>query len=549
MQSFLSKIISFKRGVQNSILLGFVIFGTFALFAQLTSPYDIKVKRPEEKLIKQQIAFGEMYDKAKPANEMEERILVTSKAVYCSMFGMVCNSDYDTFSTENFDKSMMGKVTGLISTPFTNPPALGSYYVLHSLDEAGFIPDSYAAEGLGFAGLAPFIHIWKKLRDISFLIIALAMIISGFLIMFRAHMDPQHAIKLENSLPKIILAIILINFSFAIAGFMIDIMYIMTGIIIVTFGPLINPDLSLSSMLDRYVSPGPLDLINLGVGNFEGTFLGFFQGIKHLIYNLPHALLGMFGDAIRSFTVTVSGMILGIMLFWWIGGKVRLAADTFDSPVIAAVIWLIVMALLIEPIFKISFILPVLVVGLIISLTVFWIFMQLLILTFRTYIKLLFYIMLSPLILIGEALPGSKVFVPWLQTICVELLTFPLMITIFLLSGAFSNAISNGHLLSLPFVAAINPENLGIIVSFGILFTMPELIMMVKEKLNTQTMSVPALSIGTFFKGGAEPVKAMLAKPRGLIFMSEVVGKTGPIGKIFNNKFFNAFKSSSGGGH
>jgi len=543
MQSLLSKFVSFKKGVRNSILLGFVIFGAFALFAQLTSPYDIEVKRPEEKLIAQQKAFGGMYDNAKPANEMEKRILTTSKDVYCAMFGMVCDSNYDTFSTENFDKSVMGKIGGLIATPYSNPPALGSYYVLHSLDEAGFVPDSYAAEGLGFAGLAPFIHIWKKLRDIAFLIIALAMIISGFMIMFRTRMDPQHAIKLENALPKIIITMILINFSFAIAGFMVDVMYIMTGIIIVTFGPLISPDLTLSTMLDRYVSPSTIDLLNLGIGNYEGSISGGVYAVINLVYNLPYALLGMFGDTIRIFITHISGNILGIMLFAWIGGKLGFFTVGWQTPTIPMIIFIMVMILLIEPIGKIMYALPVILLGLVIALTVLWVFMRLLILTFRTYIKLLFYVMLSPLILVGEALPGSNVFIPWIQTICVELLTFPLMITIFLLSGAFNNAISNGQLLSLPFVASINPENLGVIVSFGILWTMPDLIDLVKQKLNTQTMSVPALSLGTFFQGTSEPVKAMFTKPKGLIVLSELVGKTSPLGKLLDRGIFKAAKS------
>ncbi|KXK11586.1 MAG: hypothetical protein UZ22_OP11002000332 [Microgenomates bacterium OLB23] len=383
-------------------------------------------------------------------------------------------------------------------------------------------PSHMAAEGLGFAGLAPFMQIWKKLRDIAFLIIALAVIFSGFMIMFRGKMDPHSEIKLETALPKIIIAMLLIHFSFAIAGLLIDVMYILSGMIIVIFGPLVSPNLSLSSMLDRYVSPGTLDLFHLSVGNFEGHPLGFITGVIRIVHDLPYAVYGIFGDVYRDILMFFTGTLLaisGTISFY------KFLKDYFTTPlqtqVIPFIISVVAMFIVWNALYKLGGLLAIWVLGVFFLATAAYVAIQLFALSFAAYIKVLFYVMLSPLLLVTEALPGSNVFIPWVQTLFVELLTFPLILLIFLLSGAFSNAISNGQALGLPFVSAINPEGLGIIVSFGILFMTPELVKGIKEKLNTQSISVPALNPGVLFKGPLA-AKPLVTTHAGFAFMKEM---------------------------
>jgi len=51
------------------------------------------------------------------------------------------------------------------------------------------------------------------------------------MIMFRIKINPQTAITIQLALPKLIITLLLITFSYAIAGFMIDIFYLIWGII------------------------------------------------------------------------------------------------------------------------------------------------------------------------------------------------------------------------------------------------------------------------------------------------------------------------------
>ena len=109
---------------------------------------------------------------------------------------------------------------------YTNPPASGTYWVTDTLANAGFAPNAFAAEGVGFASIKPLMNLWKIFRDIAYLLIVLVLVSIGFMIMFRVKMNPQTVVSVENSLPKIVIALLLITFSFPIAGFLIDAMYL-----------------------------------------------------------------------------------------------------------------------------------------------------------------------------------------------------------------------------------------------------------------------------------------------------------------------------------
>jgi len=481
----------------------FIIIAIIGIFIRYTSNIaPTTQKTQEEQMVEYQQKVGKDLFAYKPKTDKDKALYEGTLMVYCKGIGILCDKNTSTYSSSNFDKSVMGKMANAVMLPYYAPPASGTYYVLNSLKEAHLIPQSYAAEGLGFAGIVPFINIWKKLRDITFLIIALAMVISGFLIMFRSQMDAQHSIKLESALPKIILTMILINFSFAIAGFMIDFMYILSGLVIVTLGPLMDPSLSIPNVLNTYLHPSLFDLFNLGFGNYDGSILGFVHQLHEIFVTVPNAMLGLFGAAARKMMLFMIGLVLfplyaaGIMrLGLTIGDKVIDSIPSAD-----VIVFLITLIIVLPLSLWLTVKTPVLIIGFIILWSFVVLMAKLVIIVFKTYIKLLFYIILSPLILVSEALPGTSAFVPWLQTICVELLTFPAILAIFFMAGAFRYAITQGSLFRLPYFVSINPEGLSALIGYGTLLMMPNLIMTMKEKLNTKTIKTPEAGLGLFFE-------------------------------------------------
>jgi hypothetical protein len=65
--------------------------------------------------------------------------------------------------------------------------------------------------------------IWSKTRNIAYLGFVVIMIVIGFMIMFRTKIGGQVLVTVGNSIPRIVVALILVTFSFALIGLLIDI--------------------------------------------------------------------------------------------------------------------------------------------------------------------------------------------------------------------------------------------------------------------------------------------------------------------------------------
>ncbi|MBN1619014.1 hypothetical protein JW887_06790 [Candidatus Dojkabacteria bacterium] len=77
-------------------------------------------------------------------------------------------------------------------------------------------------------GLEP---VWEMFRNIAYASFVLVLIAAGFMIMFRQKINGQTAVSIVNTIPGVIVGLILVTFSFAIVGFIIDIARLLTGII------------------------------------------------------------------------------------------------------------------------------------------------------------------------------------------------------------------------------------------------------------------------------------------------------------------------------
>lgn len=64
--------------------------------------------------------------------------------------------------------------------------------------------------------------LWSETRNIAYLFFVVAMIIIGFMIMFRKNLPGQVVVSVGNSIPRVVLSLVLVTFSFAISGLMLD---------------------------------------------------------------------------------------------------------------------------------------------------------------------------------------------------------------------------------------------------------------------------------------------------------------------------------------
>ncbi len=490
----------------------------------------------------------------------------------CGLVGEGC-TDNPQDAKQNRHLSFVGGMTNLIMLPYSTAPASGIEWARTGLEHAGFIPQSQAAVGIGLAAVLPFKNLWTLFRNFAFLIMVIIMVIIGFMIMFRAKINAQTVISVENALPKIVIAMILITFSYAIAGFMIDLMYVSMGLIIHLFGT--NPDLShgfddsgttLSGIFNSSNPFKPANYINKVF--FSDNFTLSSEIFENNVPAVAGSLYDLIPTEIRSISeqvITVVALkygliILGTMvsavpflkgagkgiketnllkmifeksikpggatagILGKIAGSAKginfidsLLTDTTKSgtpgiSLIAAFISLIIFSLvssLLGPLILKS------IIWLVLMLSLFFVFMRIFFMFISAYIQILILIIFSPLILAVEMFPGKSAFKTWIQSLFINLLTFPLFLVIILLSKTIMVTTSQYYVDTLkgvnqtttslwapPFIWGIDSTAFTTIIAGALIFMAPDLIKSFKAMTGIKPMSQAGLKFGAFFAGG-----------------------------------------------
>lgn len=144
-------------------------------------------------------------------------------------------------SLQNYAKlGLPGLLLGGISSSLNNPPASGVQYLANLGSRMQIVPVAHAANsgGYGYNTLSVVLTLWGVTRNMAYLVMTILLVASGFLIMFRVKINPQTVVSLQTMIPKLIVTMLLVTFSFAIAGLVIDLIYV---IISAVFGMLMLP--------------------------------------------------------------------------------------------------------------------------------------------------------------------------------------------------------------------------------------------------------------------------------------------------------------------
>ncbi|MGI6484113.1 MAG: hypothetical protein ACOX0R_00605 [Candidatus Dojkabacteria bacterium] len=152
--------------------------------------------------------------------------------------------------------------------------------------------------------------IWSYTRNIAYVFYVVIMIVIGFMIMFRNKIGGQVMVTLGNSIPKLVLSLLLVTFSFAIIGIIIDI----GGMIRNVIANLLYPDNSLAAI--EVHNPFALfsnfalkSIVTGGTG-----LLGVVAFIKAIVaMNFAPVLIGILG-VILSAIILIGAIKLWIVL-------------------------------------------------------------------------------------------------------------------------------------------------------------------------------------------------------------------------------------------
>lgn len=131
----------------------------------------------------------------------------------------ISSEDMNTpYADKMRQQSAVSELNNYIASIYMHPPASSYAFVNDVGQTLGFIPKQAYAQGIGFTTLSPLLPIWKVFRNIAYALLAIIMMVVGFLVMFRKKIDPKTVVTVQNALPKIVVSLILITFSYAIVG-------------------------------------------------------------------------------------------------------------------------------------------------------------------------------------------------------------------------------------------------------------------------------------------------------------------------------------------
>jgi len=260
----------------------------------------------------------------------------------------------------------------------------------------------------------------------------------GLLIMLRIKISPQATITIQNSIPKIIITLILVTFSYAIIGLLIDITYLIEALLI-------------SLLLDNNdISPNLISNIPETSSLIQGTFWTHLK----LVWGATKGTINVGTGLLSALTAIIAGIIA-----WFSTGIGWLTA-------IAAILGLLIILIfaliqLIKFLFGCS----------------------------KAYIILLIKIISAPLEIALGAFPNSKIgFGSWFIQTLAYASVFPICLLFLVILNIIINAVSfnqiwvPGTLQGLGVTSAVRPilAFAGLIILAKLPSLIPEAIFQIK---------------------------------------------------------------------
>ena len=112
---------------------------------------------------------------------------------------------------------------GVLAEP---PPVSLAYYVQHNVQKVpGLQNTAFAATSYPAWGLELVLSLWETSRDLAYGIISVIMLVIGIMIITRKRISPQAVVTVQTALPRVIISILLITFSYPIGATLISLVF------------------------------------------------------------------------------------------------------------------------------------------------------------------------------------------------------------------------------------------------------------------------------------------------------------------------------------
>jgi hypothetical protein len=134
----------------------------------------------------------------------------------------------------NYSGSLAGIVMKGTTLAYTEPvPVSMAYYSRHLASKIPFVKNTAYAQVIktdSFPIFDTMLDLWQITRNFAFAIVAMFMTITGIMIMMRKQINPKTAVTVQNALPRLVIALALIAFSYAISALFIALIIPLTSV-------------------------------------------------------------------------------------------------------------------------------------------------------------------------------------------------------------------------------------------------------------------------------------------------------------------------------
>ena len=321
-------------------------------------------------------------------------------------------------SRANTSGGVLGATTSIIGMLYTNPPVRTADYI-GSLN-FGAKEANAQVIGSGAAVLNPILKLWQVSRNISYVFMIIIFVIIGIMIMFRHKINPQTVITAQAALPGLVIGLIMITFSYFMAGLISDMAFVGTNVVGYYFtaaqGKLDSTDVEWKNQLNlsqKISGDSVLSIFSNFVGivtrsKAENAVIAIFDKMSGDVQTNLRIFVGFISAQLLSPFTSAVPPPLGI----WLG------------PLLSAIGGI---EFATTPTFWLGFIL-----SFIAMLALIYQMLKLLLRLISSYLTIIFLTITAPFQFLAASLPGRQgIATGWILNMLGNILIFPAVLAVF----------------------------------------------------------------------------------------------------------------------
>lgn len=293
-------------------------------------------------------------------------------------------------------------------------------FVAYEVNNFGLAKKSYA-QGIGFSGLSPIQDLFLTFRNLSYMLFVIIFLIVGVAIMLRVRIDPRTVMTIQNQIPKLIIGLVMITFSYAIAGFLIDMMWVSTYFVIHTLTP-VSANNSLQTSVEGYTTEGVPGFVNDLFGGQVGGIGGIAKAGSDSVGQLVHDIF--FSPVSQAASSTQPDTTNTDCGFLWIGCIIGGITQTLGNIVYGVIGTLFQFILGIAAFFIFA-------VAILVQLFKLWFALL------KCFINVILGVILAPFWILAGLFPGASPNLGWggwIRNMLGNLAPFPAVVFLFLVA-------------------------------------------------------------------------------------------------------------------